>query len=108
MTVSLTRVEGLISEMDALIGCLGCGEPVPEDSLSDLFCAGPFHDTAWCPGPGLPGYRTDLDCQCRPRLITCQYDALARLVDDPRVGNVDPFELRGTATPARWQPWDAS
>lgn len=105
MTYAETRdvamAETLAAIDDVTSECLGCGELIPADSLSDLFCAKVKH-RSWCP----PAARiNDMGCRCEPDLDSCQYTALERIVDDPTVGRSDWREWHGYLDDeARWRP----
>lgn len=94
---TMEAVTALVTKMDALIGCLGCGEPVPVDSLSDLFCAKLI-------SPVNCGWD---DCDRHdPVLETCQETALNRMAHDPdAIYDIHPSdEDVCNYVPARWYP----
>lgn len=76
---TMEMVTALVTKLDALIGCLGCGEPVPADSLSDLFCARWDWSSTQLP---VGEFAECGDC-CGPSLISCQDSALDRMVHEP-------------------------
>lgn len=97
MTI-LDQATDLMADIDTLTaGCLGCGEPVPAYSLSDLFCAVPDPTPHPCWD----------DCDCGGTVIrTCQTEALDDMATNPDdVYDVHPFdEDVCTYMPARWWP----
>lgn len=99
MPSRMATVVSTLAEIEELTaGCLGCGKPVPEDSLSDIFCTKVDHQ------PGCSKPRNDMGCVCEPDLDSCQIEALNRQVDDPSVGEDNGWELSGYDTDARWRP----
>lgn len=94
----METVTALVTKMDALIGCLGCGEPVPEHSLSDLFCARME--------PGDPNCHEECPF-CGPHVVTCQDIALDRMgFETDEVYDRDDHGTVGASDHiwARWWP----